>query len=47
MAGDMLTYPFVSGISKGMCLYIDLFCGVTFGPMFITLNIGLDNEIHM
>ena len=45
MAADMLAYMFISGFSKGMCLYIDVFSGVTYGSMYKTLNIGQDDEV--
>ena len=46
MAADMLTYMFISGISKGLCLYIDVFCDVTYGSMHKTLNIGQNDEVR-
>ena len=45
MTADMLAYMFISGISKGMCLYIDVFSGVTYGLTYKTLNIGQDDEV--
>lgn len=37
MAADILTEMFMSGFSKGMCLYIDVFRSVTYEPMYKTL----------
>ena len=47
MAADMLAYMFISGISKGMCLYIDVFSGITYGPISKTLHIDQDDEVRM
>ena len=44
MAAVMLTYLFMGGIYNGVCLYIDVFRGPTYVPMYTYTHIGPDNK---
>ena len=48
MTADMLAYMFISGMFKGMCLYIDVFSGVRYRSMYKTLHINtIKDYLHI